>query len=70
MPSIPFIPIIFIKNYVLKIVIWSLIFFCFGFCMFGLAFYYACVLFKKEEIDKENQHLIYNYDNEIEQQKE
>ena len=70
LPSIPFIPIIFIKNYVLKIVIWSLIFFCFGFCMFGFAFYYACVLFKKEEIGKENLHLIYNYDNEIEQQKE
>ena len=70
LPSIPFTPIIFIKNYVLKIVIWSLIFFCFGFCLFGIAFYYACVLFKKEEIGKENLHLIYNYDNEIEQQKE
>ena len=61
-----FIPMIFINNYVAKIVIWSLIFFCFGFCMFGFGFYYGCVLFKKKEIEKENLFLIYNYDNDLE----
>ena len=60
LPSIFFIPVLFVKfqNYVIKFILTALLFFLFGFFSFGICFYYACIIFKKEETSIENDGLV------------
>lgn len=65
LPAILFIPIVFIKKYILRFILSSLIYTFFGYFLFGLAFYYACIIFKKKEIRNGNPLLTYSIDDEI-----
>ena len=62
--AIILIPVLFIKHYIAKFIVSSFLFFFFGFCLFGLILYYACKIFKKNEIEVEIKIFINNGNNE------